>query len=81
MTERQVFHVLPQDEGKWRVEPEWHREAGEVFEDKEQAVQEASDCAEAADAGQIIVHGRDGRVEYEHTYGDDPRERKGRAGL
>ena len=77
MTERQVLHVLPQAEVKWRVEPEWHPEAGEVFEDEEQAVQEASDCAEAADAGQIVVHGHNGRIQYEHTYGEDPRERKG----
>lgn len=77
MAQRQVFHVLPQDQGKWRVEPEGQREAGEIFEDKEQAVQQASNRAKAADAGQIIVHGRDGRIQYEYTFGNDPRERKG----
>jgi hypothetical protein len=33
--------------------------------------------AKQAPQGQIIVHGRDGRIQYEHTSGDDPRERRG----
>ena len=77
MAQRHVFHVLPQDEGKWRVELEGRREAGEVFEDKEQAVRQATESAKAADTGQIIVHGRDGRIQFERTYGHDPRDRKG----
>ncbi|HEY9507339.1 MAG TPA: DUF2188 domain-containing protein [Gemmatimonadales bacterium] len=77
MSQRQVFHVVPQDQGKWRVEPEGRREVGRVFEDKEEAVRQATENAKAADTGQIIVHGRDGRIQYEHTYGEDPRERKG----
>lgn len=26
---------------------------------------------------QLVVHGRNGRIQYEHTYGRDPRRRKG----
>jgi hypothetical protein len=26
---------------------------------------------------QLVVHGRDGRIQYEHTYGRDPARRKG----
>jgi Uncharacterized protein conserved in bacteria (DUF2188) len=74
---RQVFHVSPHGDGKWRVEPEGGGRTGPVFEDKEQAIRYAQDEAKAAQLGQVIVHGRDGRIQYENTYGEDPRERKG----
>lgn len=27
--------------------------------------------------GQVVVHGKDGRIKFEHTYGRDPRRTKG----
>jgi hypothetical protein len=77
MPQRQVFHVVPQDHGKWRVEPAGSREVGRVFEDKDEAIRQATENAKAAETGQIIVHGQDGHIQYERTYGEDPRERKG----
>lgn len=77
MRQRQVFHVVPQDQGKWRVEPEGRRQTGQMYEDKEEAVRQATEQAKTAETGQIIVHGRDGQIQYERTYRDDPRERKG----
>ena len=65
MPQREIFHVVPQGEGKWRVEPEGRRETGRVYEDKDEAVRQATESAEAADTGQIIVHGRDGHIQYE----------------
>ena len=72
---RQVFHVSPEDGDKWRVEPEGG-ETGQVFEDKDEAFRHAKQMAQGAE-GQVIVHGRDGRIQYENTYGEDPRQRKG----
>lgn len=43
----------------------------------DEAVRQATEQAKAADLGQLFVHGRDGKIQYEHTYGDDPRQRKG----
>ena len=74
---RSVFHVSPAGDGKWRVESEGGGETGQIFDDKEQAVENAKERAKAAPLGQIIVHRRDGRIEYERTYGEDPRQRKG----
>jgi len=74
---REVFHVAPAAEGKWSVDPEDARHTGEVFDHKDDAVRHAKDQAKAAHPGQIIVHGRDGRIQYENTYRQDPHRRKG----
>jgi hypothetical protein len=63
-------------DGKWRVEPEGGGQTGQVCE-ADEAVRQATEMAKQAPQGHIIVHGRDGRIQYEHTSGDDPRERRG----
>jgi Uncharacterized protein conserved in bacteria (DUF2188) len=73
---REVLHVLPVRDDKWRVAPEGSM-TGPMFEDKENAIRYAEDLAKAVQLGQIIVHGRDGRIQYENTSGEDPRQRKG----
>jgi len=77
MMAREVFHVVPQDDGKWRVEPEGDGRTGRVFDDKPEAVRHATEQARSAPLGQIIVHCGDGRIQFEHTYGADPRQRPG----
>jgi hypothetical protein len=74
---REVFHVSPAGDGIWRVEAEGGGSPGPLFDDKQQAVHHAKERAKAAQLGQIIVHRCDGRIEYENTYGEDPRARKG----
>ena len=70
---RVVYHVVPNASGdKWVVSQEnaAHRTEHET---KEEAVAEAKRLAQAAELGQIKVHKKDGNMEYESTYGDDPR--------
>jgi hypothetical protein len=74
---RAVFHVTPDNGGKWKVEQEGHARLGVVYEDKEEAVRQAKELAQRGSRGQVIVHGRDGRIQYENTYGNDPRSVKG----
>jgi len=69
---RAVFHVTPDDDGKWKVEREGGHE-GSTYENKDDAVRHAKESAQLGPLGQVIVHGRDGRIEYENTYGEDPR--------
>jgi hypothetical protein len=33
--------------------------------------------AAKADDGQLVIHKQNGRIQTEHTYGNDPRRRKG----
>ena len=74
---REVFHVSPADHGRWRVEAEGGGHTGPLFENKDDAVRHAKEKARPAQLGQVIVHGRDGQIQYENTYGQDPHQRKG----
>jgi hypothetical protein len=72
-TDRTVYHVVPNSSAeKWLVTQEnasFRRE----FETKEEAVDEARRLAKEAPLGQVKVHKKDGNMEYESTYGEDPR--------
>jgi len=61
---REVFHVSLADHGRWRVEAEGGGHAGPLFENKDDAVFHAKEKAQAAQLGQVIVHGRDGEIQY-----------------
>jgi hypothetical protein len=71
--ERVVYHVVPNSSGeKWVVSQE-RAEFRREFETKDEAVQFAKERARKEDLGQVKVHKKDGNMEYESTYGDDPR--------
>jgi hypothetical protein len=42
---------------------------------KDEAVRRARELAKAQELGQVKIHGTDGRIEREYTYGNDPRSR------
>ena len=61
-------------EGGWKIEGGGGREG---FRTKDQAVRAGKTRAKAAELGQLIVKGRDGKIQTEYTYGKDPRRTKG----
>ena len=75
--QRTVYHVVPNSSAeKWLVTQEnasFRRE----FETKEEALEEAKRLAKSAELGQVKVHKKDGNMEYENTYGEDPPETPG----
>lgn len=72
-SERVVYHVVPNSSGeKWLISQE-NAEFRREFETKEEAVEEAKRLARNAELGQVKVHKKDGNMEYESTYGEDPR--------
>jgi hypothetical protein len=73
--ERRVLRVLP-NEGEWKV-TEQGKEGQEDFERKAEAEQYAKEEVREEPPSQVVVHGKDGRIQYESTYGDDPPEKKG----
>jgi hypothetical protein len=76
-TERVVYHVVPNSSGeKWLVRQE-NSELRREHDTKEEAVQEAKRLAQEAPLGQVKVHKKDGNMEYESTYGADPRRSPG----
>ncbi|HSU82266.1 MAG TPA: DUF2188 domain-containing protein [Thermoanaerobaculia bacterium] len=71
--DRVVYHVVPNSSGeKWVVSQE-RAEFRREFETKDEAVQFAKERARKEELGQVKVHKKDGNMEYESTYGDDPR--------
>lgn len=75
--ERLVYHVVPNSSAeKWLVSQE-NAEYRKEFDTKDEAIEHARNLAQKADLGQIKVHKQDGNMEYESTYGEDPRRTPG----
>jgi hypothetical protein len=71
--DRVVYHVVPNSSGeKWVVSQE-RAEFRRELDTKEEAVKLAKELARKEELGQVKVHKKDGNMEYESTYGDDPR--------
>jgi hypothetical protein len=75
--DRVVYHVVPNSSGeKWVVSQE-RAEFRREFDTKDEAVDFAKERARKEELGQVKVHKKDGNMEYESTYGDDPRRSPG----
>ena len=70
---RLVYHVKPTDSGRWSVAQRGAARASATFNRKSDAVARGKELAKRRSRGQLVVHGRDGKVQGEFTYGDDPR--------
>ena len=76
MAKRKVYHVVPDAEGKtWKVKGEGSERAVSVHKKKEAAEKAAAKLAKKQPLGQVIIHGLDGKVLEEHTYGEDPKSK------
>jgi hypothetical protein len=66
---RTVYRVLPH-EGSWQL----RRDDAVVsdYERKQDAVDRGRKTARGDQPSQLVVHDRDGRIEHESTYQDDP---------
>lgn len=74
MTKRSKVHVVPND-GGWKV-----TKGGKTVSEhrkKEPAVDRGRDEAKESGKSQLIIHKKDGTIQTEHTYGDDPFPPKG----
>ncbi len=74
-SDRTVYHVVPNaDQSKWLVTREKDKEFREEYETKASAEEAAKERARGEEPSQVKVHLRNGNMDYESTYGDDPRE-------
>jgi hypothetical protein len=72
--ERAVYHVVPNAAAdRWVVSRE-NADYRSEHDTKEEAVKEARRLAQQGELGQIKVHLKNGNMDYESTYGDDPPE-------
>lgn len=72
MAKRKVYHVTKDSDGGWNVKKENAQRASGNFDTKNEAVQRSKELAKNAPLGQIKIHGQDGKIQTEHTYGKDP---------
>ena len=75
--ERQSFDVLPNPKGGWNVKREGSSRTLSHHPNKQQAMAAARERAKKAPLGQVRIHGMDGRIQQEWTYGKDPRRTPG----
>ena len=72
-SDRTVYHVVPNaDQSRWVVSRERDDSFREEFDTKAEAEQAAKSRARGEEPSQVKVHGQDGNMQYESTYGDDP---------
>lgn len=79
MSDRAVYHVTPYGNG-WTLNLEGKdEEKGELgaWDHKEMAIARAKELAQQGELGQVIVHGQDGKIQEEFTYGADPSDSPG----
>lgn len=75
MPERQSYHVVPYVNG-WQIRlAKADDESGALgaWDHKDLALARAKELAKEAGLGQVLVHGEDGKIQDEFTYGADPR--------
>ncbi len=72
MSSREKYHVTQRDDGKWQVKHEGGERASGLHDTKDKAVDQARGLAQNGPLGQVIIHGRDGKIQEERTYGNDP---------
>jgi hypothetical protein len=73
VSQRTVYHVVYDSDGKqWRVLRENASRASSVHATKKEAITAGRKLAKNHVPSQLVIHKRDGSIETEYTYGDDP---------
>lgn len=74
---REVYDVRTNPKGGWDVKRSGVAAVVSHHDRKTEAVDDARRRAKKAALGQVRVHGQNGRIQTEWTYGKDPRRTKG----
>jgi uncharacterized protein YdaT len=64
------YHVVPKDNG-WAVKKEGAKRASGVYDTKAEAVKGGQELAKNND-GSLRIHTKDGKIQEERTYRQDP---------
>lgn len=71
---RERFHVThSQRSQSWQIKREGRSGPVAEAETKQEAISMGRDMARRMQHSQLLVHGRNGRIQNEYTYGEDPR--------
>ncbi|WP_027309317.1 DUF2188 domain-containing protein [Caloramator sp. ALD01] len=69
-------HVTPHPDGGWQVKGEGNNKATKVTETKKEAIDIARQIAKNQES-ELIIHGKDGKIQNKDSYGNDPYPPKG----
>jgi uncharacterized protein YdaT len=72
MARRKVYHVVPKQKRGWNVKKENASRASSSHETKNKAIAQAKKLAKNQELDQVIIHKKDGTIQTEYTYGEDP---------
>jgi hypothetical protein len=74
MTRRNERHVVPDGEGGWGVRAPGADRASSTHRTQNDAVDRARQIVERTGGGEVVIHGRDGRIRDSDTVdpGNDP---------
>ena len=70
------IHVVPHEDG-WARRKEGAGRAGSVHDTKAEALEQARDQARR-ERVEVVIHGRDGKIQDSDSYGSDPHPPKDR---
>ena len=77
MGKRNVYHVVPTPDGDWGIKKEHGSRSIKNFDTQKEAIDTAAEIARNQKPAQVKIHGENGKIREEHTYGDDPNPPKG----
>lgn len=69
--ERKIYRVSPHQDG-WSLKADDNERSSGVFDTQDEAVARGMELARSHELGQLVIQGRDGKIQDERTYGKDP---------
>lgn len=76
MSDRIIYDLTP-DGDDWVLKKRGGKQASRRFDTKKEGVEESPEIVKGQGKSQLVIRKRDGTIQEERTYGDDPERRKG----
>jgi len=77
MPNKERIHVTKRPDSQWQGKKEGAERASVVCSAQKEAIQGSVDIAKKIGQAQVLIHGTDGKIRDEQTYGSDPYPPKG----
>ena len=69
---KRVTYTVAPDGDRWKVSKRGGSRASGTFDKKQDAVSRGRELAKAQERGKLVIKKKNGRIQTEYTYGDDP---------
>ena len=72
MSSRKKYHVTQNPDGTWKGKAQGGERASTVGDTKAEVLSRTIEIAKKQQDSQVIIHKKDGTIQSERTYGNDP---------